>query len=296
MALRFGTAAITDLRLGSAAVDKLMMGDVQVWPVAVEPPPGGELWTPADLPGLYSWHEAWDASTLVLNGNAVMQWSDKSNNGRHYVSADGADQPTYDATAKRIVASVAQSNVRLNRINDMPQQPIELVIGSVIQRDVSYMSGAGVFCLTNKGIGESGSYGVPGFHTTFSGAMNFFDGSTMQYISGEPSLGNEEGFFVNHFAPDGSTLRTMGEAAVASETAPFQVLQDASTQPQTLFYWWPRDHQFRGTLAVIVEVYGSITADDALRLEGYMAHGASRADLLPTDHPYKSTPPTKPTP
>jgi hypothetical protein len=41
------------------------------------------------------WLDAADASTIVLNGSTVSQWSDKSGNGRHAVQATAANQPAW---------------------------------------------------------------------------------------------------------------------------------------------------------------------------------------------------------
>lgn len=60
---------------------------------------GVTLDAPNAIPGLNSWLDSDDPSTLALNGNNVVSWLDKSNQGNNFDQATIAEQPTFDATA-----------------------------------------------------------------------------------------------------------------------------------------------------------------------------------------------------
>jgi hypothetical protein len=53
---------------------------------------------PKSIAGLKLWLDATDSSTLTLNGSAVSEWRDKSENGFHFSQATSNNQPTYNAT------------------------------------------------------------------------------------------------------------------------------------------------------------------------------------------------------
>jgi hypothetical protein len=55
------------------------------------------LLTPASL-GASIWLTAKDASSIIVSGSTISQWSDKSGNGNHLVNSTGATQPAYLAT------------------------------------------------------------------------------------------------------------------------------------------------------------------------------------------------------
>jgi hypothetical protein len=62
-------------------------------------PSSTAAWTPADLgASLALWLDAEDASTITLNGATVVQWDDKSGNGRHVTQPAAANQPSYETT------------------------------------------------------------------------------------------------------------------------------------------------------------------------------------------------------
>lgn len=66
---------------------------------------GSGEFTPASIPGLISWHDANDISTLwqdsgrttqvTADGQTVGAWDDKSNNSNHATQATPANEPTY---------------------------------------------------------------------------------------------------------------------------------------------------------------------------------------------------------
>lgn len=69
--------------------------------------------SPLSLPGLALWLDATDAASITKDGsNKLSQWSDKSGNGRNFVQATGALQPTYNATGlNSLPAMVFSSSV-----------------------------------------------------------------------------------------------------------------------------------------------------------------------------------------
>ena len=53
---------------------------------------------PKSISGLAAWYDASDTASITLNGNAVSQWSDKSDAGRHLTQGTANNQPAYTAT------------------------------------------------------------------------------------------------------------------------------------------------------------------------------------------------------
>lgn len=64
---------------------------------------GSELqhFNPKAIPGIESWWDASDASTITLDSGRVAEFADKSGNGRHAAnSSSGSTQPTYVEAAR----------------------------------------------------------------------------------------------------------------------------------------------------------------------------------------------------
>ncbi len=64
---------------------------------------------PDDFAGLEFWFDGKDASTFSLNGNKVIQWDDKSGNGRHVSNAVDVTRPTWNAVTGRVTFTAANS-------------------------------------------------------------------------------------------------------------------------------------------------------------------------------------------
>lgn len=50
--------------------------------------------TPKNIPGLYSWWDFGDISSMTLNGSTISQINDKSGNGKHLSQGTALNQPT----------------------------------------------------------------------------------------------------------------------------------------------------------------------------------------------------------
>ena len=59
-----------------------------------------QAFTPASLSNLAGWWDPSDASSVTVASNLVSQVNDKSGNGRHFVQATSAQQPTYSLANK----------------------------------------------------------------------------------------------------------------------------------------------------------------------------------------------------
>ena len=78
-------------------------------PALVSPVP----WTPDRLGAkLTNWYDASDASTFTLSGSIVVEWRDKSGNGRHLnTDTDTSRRPTFGSTEFNSLAGVRYDNV-----------------------------------------------------------------------------------------------------------------------------------------------------------------------------------------
>lgn len=244
------------------------------------------LWTPADLPGLYSWHEAWDPLTVIVDASQrVTQWTDKSGAGRHYTQGDTARMFTYNSATGLLVASA--NGRQMNMLNDTNNSAtaITLAVAGVFSGDANNDNGANA--VFRKG---SAPWGTPGFYldnVKFINASNASDPIMIGAPPGNPVLlsftWNASGGASFNRGEPGATV--FGAFANGTQTTARAIGNWANNRDD--------NNDFIGDLACMIESTTAVGVSDRQKLEGYVAHGAGIASSLPADHPYRSTPPTK---
>jgi hypothetical protein len=157
---------------------------------------------PKSISGLQLWLDASDASSVVLNGSTVSQWSDKSGNGRNATQGTANNQPTFSAAARngRSVLSFDGSNDSLLTSSFSISQPFTIALVGKINStaangnfsDGGTSGRAAVFFTTGNGgqwatfAGVAISGGVANtdwhvFHAHFNGSSSslYVDGASV---------------------------------------------------------------------------------------------------------------------
>lgn len=278
------------LYLGSAAVDlggaaRLMLGAEQVWPVS-----GGALpWTPTDLPGgVAHWYDAADVSTLTLSGTTVLEWADKSGNG-HDLTQGNAD--------KRGTRLEQNSN-----FNSLPTIAFPSGGGMTSATKASHLTSEYIVDGWTGGSGQGPSYGsvgapagwtlpansilamrAPAGSLETTNVLHRLNGAAIATTWKDDNIslgGPVTAFFAGR-------IKSYGQGTIYgrifSANATFALGNRASDWART------GDKDF----AEIVIVSAELPLEDIERSEGYLAHKWGLTGLLPSEHPYKSTPPMK---
>jgi hypothetical protein len=247
-----------------------------------------ELWTPADLDGLALWLDASDASTLQLSGSSVTNWLDKSANNNNAVQIGSANNPTVMSNMVYFAAD--------QRLKVVDNASIQFSTGvysaaAIYRADTIATGGASQQTIFSKVFGvEINAYRASNAMTSFAGGTANACGKlmtdTFPVVGDVYILSTIRGTGSSNFkaAIDGD----YGEAV--SNTADTSRIGDdlfvGSRNPRTA------QRDLRGSIGELV-ISANGNANDMLKLEGYLAHKWGLTANLPSDHPYKSAPPTK---
>lgn len=255
----------------------------------------GELWTPAQITTAL-WLDAADASTISQSSGAVDEWRDKSGNARH---------TTASTTARPVVTSAGLGGkdvITFDGTNDVLTTTLATGLSS------SFAVFAVVVPLRNQAIegyvvSEVASY------------SNYW----LSFGRGSPAPGQKMGISMfdgaNNPISDFATLPTLGQGYIMAG------VRDTVASPRKLFYY--QDETLRGnetdTTSLIApgysllriggqvnqpNRYGNFRIAEVVivpslpsttlrqQMSGYLAHKWGLTANLPSDHPYKSTPPT----
>jgi len=230
-----------------------------------------QLWQPSDIT-TEAWYDASDADTITESGGAVSQWDDKSGNGNDLTQPTAAQQLTTGSST-------------LNGLNVLEDRYIEQPFRELINLTVPI----NVFMVYNNLINASGdcfiellndrhtylTNGIGGQTTAISWSRNvdtsgilrlgkktatnvFVETNTVSIYDGEPNPFYDETDFVEIFLLDDIT----------------------------------GDNRISLDLAEIIILDGTLSLANQQKIEGYLAWKWGLVPNLPSDHPYKLTPPT----
>ena len=242
------------------------------------------LWTPAQLNSslLKLWLDANDESTITKDGsNYVSQWADKSGNGNHATQGTGNLQPVHDTT--------------LNSLN-FNYDRLEIVGKPLIQ--------AAIFVLRNVDRGNNSANTMPIMGSaieSFGGRWYTLIGRGTSTYTTRLQLNRAGKASVN-----GSDLFPSGSATQNQEVTgfvPFPNRNEADCLYHEYSTQWDRglgricgfdDNAWNAKTDIHEALIFATTPtlEVRQRCEGYLAHKWSFTDKLPSDHPYKTSPPT----
>jgi hypothetical protein len=274
------------------------------------PTGGGAVpWTPADLgASLALWLDADDASTITLNGTNVVQWDDKSGNGRNASQPTASFQPTYLATGfngKPTLQTDGSDALELG-VTSLGRNVSGLTcalvglhpVGTVFTSNANELfisSGANSastrFAVTpNPSTSTINRYGIAGRRLDADGYTTVSSSTDSLANRGNPWIRVAQRAYsdgvANHWT-DGTqdmtneVVGTQG-AGNTSDTDPLRTVlfNGVSALPNG------------SQLSEIVLTHSTMTTDDRQKLEGYLAWKWGLTANLPAGHPYKSAPPT----
>lgn len=248
-------------------------------------------WTPTQLgSSLALWLDAADASTVILNGSTVSQWSDKSGNGRHASQGTAANQPTYTASAfaGKTGLTFGGNQVLIGASPELANQTNLNFFGVSIITSRTY----------SVGFGSGGPAATLGIRWgLFGNGANVPDGIGWAGDSSTP-LGN--GLLLPVSTPFQSSYiktptswnvflnGTVISNSIADTTFPTGTYNVRIGAEMTT----PLVYAASAVYGEFVITIGALSTADRQRVEGYLAHKWGLAGNLPIDHPYKTTPPT----
>lgn len=243
-----------------------------------------ELWTPAEITTAL-WLDASDATSLTLNGSTVSQWADKSGNGRHATQATTSKQPTNGSSFNGLNALSFDGSDALEtaELFDSPSS-----VGMMFAA-VDHSSGTNRAIMSTRQSNASNGWTwrinsaseIIYFHTSYTPTV------TATRNSGKNILGIvRNGLSVAH-SVDG----TLGPASNISKYAASGYNKTAIGAEDS-----GTGSYFFGLIGEVVVVSDSVDTTTRQKIEGYLAHKWGLSANLPSDHPYKSAPPTSPCP
>lgn len=246
------------------------------------------LWTPGNI-STALWLDANDASTITLNGSTVSQWRDKSGNNRHASQATVANQPTYTASAFSGKPALTFDGLNDSLAVSYNYAGNQATLYAVVSRLPGGAKEQWVFS------SYGGTFGTPLVAPMW--AVGFFDDLWATYS--------------NTFISNGVTLTTDGTPFALGLVSNISgsVLDAYTNGTRTAqhgtgsrysgggarnFIGAETDGNSRflsGRVSEIIQTENVLSTTDRQRLEGYLAWKWGLQSNLPTDHPFKFTPP-----
>ncbi len=263
---------------------------IQGWPVydgLVNSKTKG-LWTPNAL-ATTVWLDADEASSITIGSGGVSQWNDLSSNAYHLSQSTPVSRPTLTT-----LAGVTGNYVLFDGTDDFMRNSSGIMTVNnytavLLSYNLSVQENKGRFSVVptpsagandwNTGTGVAVTEASSGLridqnNSTVAGAIQ--TQNTHIY-----SLERESSNLVRVYR-DGSLINTWSYSAVSATSSSGYIVGARWTGSPAEF----------GSNALGFAVWMPFAGTNARqRLEGYIAHRRNLAGRLPSDHPYKNTPP-----
>jgi len=254
----------------------------------------GQLWTPAQI-STDLWLDASDTSTIILNGNTVSQWNDKSGNGRNVSQSTIANQPIYNSTGFNGLPTLESTTATARWLATNGNQ--------------SGFSGGNslwAFVVTSMN-SDTANYarlisydqvGIQDFNQTNLTPLILRDGLTIGTYRLSSMLGavtvstNTPLLYATIYDGINGTgwLNGVIGTSVSSTgnftSSPRITILSYGADPGSGFYW-------RGNVSEVIIGDTSLSTSDRQIIEGYLAWKWKLEINLPTGHPYKISAPQK---
>jgi len=258
---------------------------------------GAELWTPEDLDGLSGWWDASDSETLGLSSDSITNWLDKSGNNYHLTQTTIHKAPTVVVDGglqyARFTAISDQAIDRETWVGTNYLSQDTFIVGRInsASEDLARLVTQAKSTGTDYDAGRS--YIAFLFRKPTSKLTSYYDG---KYI--DAAINTNELFI----AETRQTSTSTGVAGHVVITVNATTSVSNAVTPSTL---WDMQRvrfgagigaptkYFDGYLGEVIVAPTNYGTDDRQKLEGYLAHKWGITANLPSDHPYKSNPPTK---
>jgi hypothetical protein len=265
---------------------------------------GGDiLWTPAEI-STALWLDAADSSTITLNGSTVSQWNDKSGRGNHVSNATASFQPTYLTTGWNNKPTLSFTQLGEHFLFNSEMTSFSANNDYTLASAFEFLQATNQFWDMIMGWRQtpnSASFGAP-----VLGAMSYSDSQIGIHntdaadVRIKVNVTSRLGKKIATVSRSGGTNGNGGAVTVTS-TGSSQVTY-STDQTQTWSSAITSGFQVGGRIQpatsfgdkYISEVVGcntKLSTADRQKLEGYLAHKWGQTANLPSDHPFKVSPP-----
>lgn len=248
--------------------------------------PGFTMWVPSELGAdLALWLDAADTDTIVLNGSNVSAWGDKSGNGFTAEQISASFQPAYTASSingKSTLEFDGSDDILLTSFT----VPLTHSVFYVARSDGQTGTGS---LLRPVWSSQGGDPTLVGSGATRNPTLqlDFYISSTRITPVANSFLDNETLLAGSIY--DGSTLS--GFKNGSSHSTPLTISATGFSSATIGGDTADATRRFHGAIAEIVMADAALSTADRQKLEGYLAWKWGLTANLPSNHPYKTTPP-----
>jgi len=259
--------------------------------VAIRPNQQSNTWTPADIT-TELWYDAADLSTVTLGSTSgvqnvsVSRWNDKSGNGNDVTDSGGSSKDyTYGQFNGHncIEFSDGWLRERVSTLGISTNFSI-LAVGSVKTTNIGQFDR--LFSLKTSDDNQD-------WDNNFSFNMYWDSGVAIDIGNSdatEQTVANNEAFMLEAYCSSGSLDQYFNGSLIDSaiNTSVNLSVEDIGIG---VAFGFTSDQIWNGDICEIVVIPTS-SSSDRQKAEGYLAHKWGTEDDLPSDHPYKYSPPT----
>ena len=266
------------------------------------------LWTPQALT-LALWLDAKDASTITVDlDNTVSEWRDKSGNNRHAVQSTVSLRPSYSTSDFCLSASSGLKKMAgvFTGITDGSINEYTLFIVAKPKKTSAYVSsqnnsGASFYSydaynsIFFKAVSSSESSTSGATSTVFSATTNAIAltetrNSLAPYlISRGHSIGSKKLMIGVLRTNLGAITSRINGTNASGETA---LVNNLGWNTYSIFDQYTANSVGDGEIHEILLVHNGNLGDGVVyKIEGFLAHKWDLLSSLPSDHPYKTSPP-----
>lgn len=249
----------------------------------------GRFWTPASLSNVTTWLEPARTTSVSVTSGSVTAMADLSGLGLTYTQSTAANRPTYSATSFNgrpglsfngsQMLSVASGAV--NVLGDGTQTTIIAAVRS-LSTAINVLGGA-----------DAGGSGRVYALTPFSDGNIYYDAGNGggARLTAAGTLNTESVLTLTRQNANGSIRRN---GTVLASSSAFSGSGNLTGQASSVGHvTTANSNGLNGVLGLYIVVKGTLSDDDLLRLEGYVAHRTGLQSSLPTSHPFRYNPPLR---
>lgn len=254
-------------------------------------------WLPSDAAtALALWIDPADAATVTASGGAVSQITDKSGNGLTVVPRSTAPgQTTINGNSALSIQSLTSGSQQAMYNNSSGLDAITNSDNTLCC--VSAWDGVTNSSLAHFAFGSEDSTGAnrayawvrasvaPNGMSYRHGATTTTD-STAVGSSGDVSIATRSGTAINGYRNGTNVVTAANGASFTSATATFFIGGGYLPTPNVFL-------AFSGWIGDCLVYSGVLSQSDREKLEGYLAHKWGLQGSLPSNHPYKNSPPQR---
>lgn len=227
---------------------------------------GTSVFDPRSLPNCALWLDAANTSTMTFSGNSILQWNDKSGNGRNFTTTSGT--PTYFSTRDGVYFSAATTDIMATSVTVPVTGSSSVLFVSV--RVTGSIGANGLVYLINFGNSTNDlSLRVASAGTNFNTADICF--SQQFYVNGNLSI---------NATPSG----TFNNVTLLNGT--INLTRNTILQISTSYL----NRYLIGFFQEFILFSSPITNAQRQQIEAYLTWKWGAQNNLPTSHPYYNNP------